>query len=111
MSLSTHVLDTAAGRPAVGVAVTCARREGDRWVVVAEGTTDEDGRIPALIPSGQLAAGDHRLSFATAAWAADRGVECFWPQIDITFTVSAPDEHHHVPVLLSPYGYTTYRGS
>ena len=111
MSLSTHVLDTAAGRPAEGVEVACSRREGDAWVLLAERRTDGDGRIPDLLPAGDLRAGEHRLTFATGSWAAARGVECFWPQIDITFTVTAPEEHHHVPVLLSPYGYTTYRGS
>lgn len=111
MSLSTHVLDTARGRPAAGVEVVCQRRSGDGWERVAAGTTDADGRIGDLVPRGQLTAGVHRLTFATGAWATAHRVETFFPEVTVTFTVTAPEEHHHVPLLLSPYGYSTYRGS
>ena len=96
-TLSTHVLDTAAGRPAVGVPVTLLDAT-DR--VLAEAVTDADGRIGSL--GGDLATGTYRLRFATDG--------PFHPEVVIAFRVTA-DEHHHVPLLLSPYGYTTYRGS
>lgn len=96
-SLSTHVLDTAAGLPAQGIAVRLETRAGG---VLDEGVTDADGRIGSL--GGELAAGDYLLRFATA------GV--FFPEVVVVFTIS-DDRHHHVPVLLSPYGYSTYRGS
>ncbi len=111
MSLSTHVLDTARGRPAVGVEVRCERRTDDGWEPLAAATTDTDGRISDLVARGALRAGAHRLTFATGANARAQGGQSFWPEVTITFEVTAPDEHHHVPLLLSPFGYSTYRGS
>jgi 5-hydroxyisourate hydrolase len=96
-TLSTHVLDTAEGRPAAGVPVTLLDVDGE---VLAEATTDDDGRVASL--GGDLAAGTYRLRFATDG--------PFHPEVTIAFRVTA-DEHHHVPLLVSPYGYTTYRGS
>lgn len=104
-SLSTHVLDTAGGRPAVGVAVTLEASDG---TVLAEAVTDADGRVGALADG--LPAGDLRLRFDTGAWYATRGEATFYPEVVVAFTVVA-GEHHHVPLLLSPYGYSTYRGS
>jgi 5-hydroxyisourate hydrolase len=111
MSLSTHVLDTAAGRPAVGVHVRCECRAGDGWRGIAEGITDQDGRIGDLLVAGQLPEGDLRLTFATGEWAERGGAASFYPEVVVSFTVTDADEHHHVPLLLSPYGYSTYRGS
>jgi 5-hydroxyisourate hydrolase len=112
VSLSTHVLDTAEGRPAVGVHVRLDRQADDgRWEHLVEGDTDDDGRIGALLPDAMATAAVYRLTFATGAWAAARGTATFFPEVVITFAVTAPDEHHHVPLLLSPYGYSTYRGS
>jgi 5-hydroxyisourate hydrolase len=111
MSLSTHVLDTARGRPAEGVRVICERLAGDRWEQVAQRVTDADGRVGDLVASGDLRGGIHRLVFATGDWAAQRHAPTFWPEVTVTFDVTAPTEHHHVPLLLSPYGYSTYRGS
>ncbi len=111
MSLSTHVLDTAKGRPAAGVAVTCEVRDGAGWRQLAERRTDADGRIGDLVERGHLEAGIHRLRFATGAWADQAGETTFWPEVTVEFEVRSPDEHHHVPLLLSPYGYSTYRGS
>lgn len=111
MSLSTHVLDTARGRPAAGVGVVCERRDGDVWRRVAAAVTDDDGRVADLVARGDLAAGVHRLVFATGDWADARGEPGFWPEVIVTFHVTAPGEHHHVPLLYSPYGYSTYRGS
>jgi 5-hydroxyisourate hydrolase len=104
-SLSTHVLDTSAGRPAAGLRVTLTSASGH---LVAEGVTDADGRIAPL--AGDLAREDHRLTFDTGAWFAAQGATAFYPEVVVAFTV-ADDRHHHVPLLLSPFGYSTYRGS
>jgi 5-hydroxyisourate hydrolase len=104
-TLSTHVLDTALGRPAVGVRIVL---ESDGGVPIGEGTTDADGRLPTL--GSELGAGAYRLHFDTAAYYARSGVTGFYPEVVVTFSVSA-DEHYHVPLLLAPHGYATYRGS
>ena len=101
-TLSTHVLDTAAGRPAVGVPVALLDLDGE---VLAEAETDDDGRVGSL--GGELAAGTYRLRFVTAGHLGERA---FFPEVEVVFRAAA-GEHHHVPLLLSPYGYTTYRGS
>jgi 5-hydroxyisourate hydrolase len=111
VSLSTHVLDTARGRPAAGVRVVLERRSGGGWEHLVSAETDDDGRVGGLVPGGELAAGVHRLTFATGEWAAAAGAESFFPEVAVVFEVTAPDEHHHVPLLLSPFGYSTYRGS
>lgn len=98
-TLSTHVLDTSRGRPASGVAVVL---EGADGTVLAESATDDDGRVGSL--GGDLAPGEHRLRFATSAYST------FYPEVVVTFLVG-DEEHYHVPVLLSPFGYSTYRGS
>jgi 5-hydroxyisourate hydrolase len=103
VSLSTHVLDTARGAPAAGVPVRHERREGDAWRPVESGSTDADGRISGFTAEP----GVHRLVFDTAAYL---GADAFYPSATIEFRV-ADDRHHHVPLLLSPFGYTTYRGS
>jgi len=112
MSVSTHVLDTSAGRPASGIPVHLQRLDGDRWVDVSRGTTDADGRAGALIPAGTPApAGTFRLTFAVAAYFASRGQSAFYETIAVEFIVRDAAQHHHVPLLLSPFGYSTYRGS
>ena len=107
MSISTHVLDAATGRPAVGVPVTLSRRTdeepGEGWTVLAEATTDADGRVPRL--AEQTPAGTYRLQFDTSAR------DGFFPEVVITFRITEASAHHHVPLLLSPFAYTTYRGS
>jgi 5-hydroxyisourate hydrolase len=111
-SITTHVLDTSLGRPAVGVAVALYRLSADLGATkVGGGTTDDDGRIRALLPAGAtLDAGDYRLHFDTGGYFARDGRECFYPAVDVTFRIAA-DAHYHVPLLLNPYGYSTYRGS
>lgn len=104
-TLSTHVLDTALGRPAQGVEVTLTTVAGE---VFGHGTTDADGRVSPLGP--ELAPGDHVLTFATGAYHASTGQEGFYPSVSVTFTVGGAG-HYHVPLLLNPYGYSTYRGS
>ena len=109
--VTTHVLDTASGRPAAGLRVTLEARAGDGWTVVGEGVTDADGRVPGLATPGSLRAGAHRLTFATGDWFAAEGVAGFYPEVTVVFVISDPGDHHHVPLLLSPFGYSTYRGS
>jgi 5-hydroxyisourate hydrolase len=113
MSISTHVLDTAAGRPAAGVPVVLEMTDGDGgWVAIGGGVTDQDGRLAGLVPAGRrLEAGAHRLRFDTGTWFAARGLTGFYPEVSVVFEVADPAEHLHVPLLLGPYGYSTYRGS
>jgi 5-hydroxyisourate hydrolase len=112
MSLSTHVLDTSAGRPAPGVGVTLERNEAGGPRTLGRGTTDPDGRCRDLLPSGTpLEAGVYRLSFDSGAYFAARGLATFYPRVEVVFEITSPAEHHHVPLLLSPFGYSTYRGS
>ena len=106
-AVSTHVLDTTLGRPAAGVPV---RLEADGGTVLATGTTDEDGRISELGPD-RIAPGTYRLVFDTAGYFASTGRACFFHEVGIAFTVADPAEHYHVPLLLSPFAYSTYRGS
>ncbi|MCZ2810784.1 MULTISPECIES: hydroxyisourate hydrolase [unclassified Modestobacter] len=105
MSVSTHVLDAVAGRPAAGMTVQLLDDAGQ----VAAGVTDADGRC--RLTEEPTAAGPHRIVFGTGEWAAGLGRETFWPEVVLTFTVAEPAEHHHVPLLLSPFAYSTYRGS
>ncbi|MGE0218011.1 hydroxyisourate hydrolase [Mycolicibacterium sp.] len=105
MSLSTHVLDATTGRPASGVAVTLSRSGTE----VAAGVTDDDGRIGTL--TADLSAGTYRLRFDTAGYFAARDITGFYPEVVIAFEVTEAHAHHHVPLLLSPYAYSTYRGS
>jgi 5-hydroxyisourate hydrolase len=107
--ISTHVLDTARGRPAAGVPVALERVAGD-GAVIARAVTDADGRVRELAPAS-LAAGDYRLTFDTGAYFATLGVEGFYPLVTVVFSLRDPSQHHHVPLLLSPFGYATYRGS
>ena len=102
-TVTTHVLDAALGRPAAGVGVRLERADG---TVVAEARTDDDGRVGDL---GAPQRGAHRLVFATGEWFAGQGRETFYPEVVVTFTLG--EGHHHVPLLLSPFAYSTYRGS
>ncbi|MBX6767063.1 MAG: hydroxyisourate hydrolase [Actinomadura rubrobrunea] len=110
MSVSTHVLDTTRGRPAAGVPVRLDRYEGDTWRPLAEAVTDGDGRWAAP-PDAGSADGTYRLRFGTGPYFAERGETCFYPEVCVIFTIADAGQHHHVPLLLSPYGYSTYRGS
>ena len=106
MSLSTHVLDAAHGRPAAGVTVRLTTMSGDQLAIAV---TDDDGRIREL--AAELAAGNYRITFDTAAYFAATGQQGFYPEVAVTFTVTDAGQHHHVPLLLSPFAYSTYRGS
>jgi 5-hydroxyisourate hydrolase len=108
--VTTHVLDAVSGRPAVGVATELEQRDGDGWSPVASGTTDADGRIADLGPA-DLAPGVYRVRFDTAAYFAASGTRGFYPEVTITFSLDDAAAHFHVPLLLSPYAFSTYRGS
>lgn len=112
-AITTHVLDTSLGRPASGVPVVLELRAGEHeWKQVAKGSTDSDGRVKQLVPTGApLAAGTYRLVFDTGSYFRARGVEGLYPEVTVMFTVRDPAQHYHIPLLLSPNGYTTYRGS
>jgi 5-hydroxyisourate hydrolase len=110
--ITTHVLDTARGRPAAGIAVRLERHEGRGWTTLAERTTDADGRVRDLLPDdAAVDAGRYRLVFDTGRYLTTGNTRAFYPEITVTFEIHEPREHHHVPLLLSPYGYSTYRGS
>jgi 5-hydroxyisourate hydrolase len=113
-TLSTHILDTALGRPAAGIPVTIERftgtgvpnKDSSDWLVLGSGITDADGRVQSLL-SGPLEVGYFRMSFETAAYNAAG----FYPYVSIPFHVTDASAHYHVPLLLSPFGLSTYRGS
>jgi 5-hydroxyisourate hydrolase len=109
--ITTHVLDTSLGRPAAGVPVTLDAREGaSGWKQIGRGITDADGRLRNLAP-GPLAPGAYRLTFDTRAYFDSRQVAHFYPEIVVAFEVRDAAAKYHVPLLISPYGYSTYRGS
>jgi 5-hydroxyisourate hydrolase len=112
-AITTHVLDTSLGRPGHGIAVTLERRgpDGD-WSLVGRGLTDSDGRARDLVSSdSRVEAGIYRLTFDTRSYFDSLLITGFYPEVRIVFEIADPAEHHHVPLLLSPYGYSTYRGS
>jgi 5-hydroxyisourate hydrolase len=108
--ITTHLLDTSRGKPAAGVAVVLERQSGSAWHELGRGVTDADGRSRSLM-MGELEAGVYRLTFATGAYFAAQGTASFFPEVSIVFRVDEIKSHHHVPLLLSPFGYSTYRGS
>src|SRR5688500_11748038 len=111
-AITTHVLNTALGRPAAGVAVTLQKVDPDTVRVVGRSTTDADGRVRDLVAGDSgLEAGDYQLDFDTAGYFKALGTAAFYPTVVIRVTVSDPTQHYHVPLLLSPFGYSTYRGS
>ncbi|HVT46042.1 MAG TPA: hydroxyisourate hydrolase [Thermoanaerobaculia bacterium] len=112
--ITTHVLDTSRGRPAVGVPVALEIGTDDGgWVIVGEGITDADGRLKTLVPEGvAVERATYRLIFRTGDYFQTIGVDSFFfPEIAIVFRIDGEMQHYHVPLLLSPYGYATYRGS
>jgi 5-hydroxyisourate hydrolase len=110
--ITTHVLDTSTGKPAAGVPVVLEIEEiGTGWRQLARGATNKDGRLMELLAPGALVEGTYRLTFDTHAYFADRKVLSLYPQVTVVFTVHESDEHYHIPLLLSPFGYSTYRGS
>jgi 5-hydroxyisourate hydrolase len=111
-AITTHVLDTARGAPAVGVEVVLERQHNAEWQTIGRGLTDADGRQRALMADTAVAlAGIYRLRFDTGSYFASQSMTAFFPQVTVMFEVPEGRAHHHVPLLLSPFGYTTYRGS
>ena len=113
MTLSTHVLDATTGWPAAGVQIRLEHGADAGWAPAGQGQTDADGRLRL---AGQGGAGDfdpgvYRITFGTGTYFTARGSASFYPEVTITFEMTARDEHYHVPLLLSPYAYSTYRGS
>ncbi len=110
--ITTHILDTSLGRPAASVAVRLDHLASGQWTPVGGQTTNADGRAVGLTPEGRsLEKGLYRLTFATGAYFRSRGVATFYPEVSVQFEVADPDQHYHVPLLLNPFGYSTYRGS
>ncbi|WP_338758996.1 hydroxyisourate hydrolase [Massilia sp. METH4] len=110
--ISVHVLDLQSGQPTAGIQVKLEQRAGEGWRKVAAGVTNAQGRIAALYPEGQpMAAGDYRIVFETGEHYARQKQDTFFPRIPVEFRVNAPAQHYHIPLLLSPFGYSTYRGN
>ena len=109
--ITTHVLDTSLGKPGAAIAVELERAEHPIWKLVGGGITDADGRLRTLTPAGPVSPGTYRIRFQTGLYFAAQGVTGFFPLVEIQFTVVDGAQHHHVPLLLSPYSFSTYRGS
>lgn len=110
--MSVHVLDQQTGLPAQGVRVLLAKADGKEWTMISEGTTDSDGRVAALYPAGQaLAPGEYRVTFQTGSWYRQHGQATFYPEVQVVIAADGSLPHYHIPLLLSSYGYSTYRGS
>ena len=110
MGISTHILDTARGKPADGVIVTLERQHGEHWDRIGGGTTDPDGRVKALLV-GAPAQGVYRVRFGVGPYFERHVVEAFYSNVSVEFIVRSESEHYHVPLLLNPFGFSTYRGS
>lgn len=110
--VTTHILDTSLGEPASNVEVQLYSYSNNEWNELGQGKTDSDGRVTNLIDSDQsLEAGEYKLRFEIASHYSSNNTESFYPFIDIVFKISAGGQHYHVPLLLNPFGYSTYRGS
>ena len=111
-AITTHILDIASGKPAGNVPVVLEFESDGAWEELGRGTTDKDGRLRDLLPADfNLRAGTYRLSFGTSAYFSAQNIAGFYPTVTVTFIVTDAAQHYHVPLLLSPYGYSTYRGS
>lgn len=111
MGLSTHILDTALGRPAGGVQTVLSQQVGESWHEIGRGLTDADGRCRTLLGEQRLAAAVYRLRFEVSSYFAAQGLVSLYPFVEIVFQVTDPEQHHHIPLLLAANGFTTYRGS
>jgi 5-hydroxyisourate hydrolase len=111
MPLSTHILDTALGRPAAGVSLTLSQLSDGEWQELGRGQTDADGRCKTLLGDAALEAAIYKIHFAVADYYTAQKLTGLYPFIEIIFTVADPTQHYHIPLLLTANGYTTYRGS
>lgn len=109
--LSVHILDQQTGKPAANVDVVLEQKNKDGWQPLNSGRTDKDGRIKALWPDQAVKPGDYRVTFKTKPYFDSKKQESFFPEIPVEFHIGNTGEHYHVPLLLSQYGYSTYRGS
>lgn len=111
-AITTHVLDMALGVPAAGIPVRLEARQPDgRWELIGQGITDADGRQRGLMPEGDLEPGEYRLIYDVDAYSSSPDRRAFFPEIVVTFRTAPGQRRYHVPLLLSPFGYSTYRGS
>jgi 5-hydroxyisourate hydrolase len=110
-AITSHVLDTSLGKPAAALRVSLARLDDGAFLELGHGVTDQDGRVKQLLGAHSLAVGLYRLSFETGAHYRASGRDSFYERVEIQFHVTDATEHYHVPLLLSPFGYSTYRGS
>jgi 5-hydroxyisourate hydrolase len=110
-AITTHVLDTARGRPAAGIRVELHFRSGTEWKRLGSGVTDTNGRCATLLGDGNLQPGGYRLLFDAGSYFKEQHTETFYSEIPIAFEIIRPEAHYHVPLLISPFGYSTYRGS
>ena len=110
--ITTHVLDTARGKPAASVPVVLEKKQADgSYTLIGKGFTDADGRNKELMKEGALTPGVYRITFDTGAYLSQSGTKGFFPEASIVFSIEDTNAHYHVPLLLSPFGYSTYRGS
>lgn len=112
-AITTHILDTSKGRPAAGVPVLLeVQGDAGDWQAISRGTTDLDGRLRTLYPEGKpLDEGVYRLTFDTGRYFETHGISTFYPEVVVIFETAAKEKHYHVPLLIAPYGYSTYRGT
>lgn len=110
-SISTHILDTHRGCPASDVRIELRQLTDAGVQVISEGRTNEDGRLPGLSPEGGLQPGIYQMFFATKDYHASLGIQGFYPYVEVTFEITETAQHYHVPLLISPFGFSTYRGS
>ena len=110
-AITTHVLDVSRGRPAPGISVLLERVNGPQATLLARATTDADGRVKTFTPPPALTSGTYRLTFEVGSYFTAAGRQAFYPRVVVEFDVRDASQHYHVPLLLSPFGYSTYRGS
>ena len=110
--ITTHVLDTTTGKPASELSISLQRRNPDgSFTTIAKGITNEDGRITDLLKEGELQIGIYKMHFDTDGYLKNNGIDGFYPEAVICFRIENTKQHYHIPLLLSPFGYSTYRGS
>ncbi len=109
--ITTHILDTTLGKPAKAVPIALERLVDGAWTLVGAGVTDDDGRLKTLTPPGPVAPGTWRIRFDTGSYFTATGTTGFYPYVEVVFAIVDGAAHYHVPLLLNPWGYSTYRGS
>ncbi len=109
--LSVHILNQQTGKPASGVTVRLEQQSANQWKTINQAETNQDGRISALWPDTKPTVGTYRVTFETGEYFTSQKLDTFFPEIPVIFSISKPDEKYHIPLLLSQYGYSTYRGS